>query len=141
METFIEKIVLGKETEEDIWTELYEICDREHSNCNNNCPVYRLNGSQIPNTEKSKCGCDCFKNGDAMMSFIQSKQPPDVRTDYHEILAVIYGILANTPRVKRYVDMSYLMAEVHHRIDWERVGDLETLHRKYGRTIKRITRA
>lgn len=53
---------------------LYEICDDEHAHCNNACPVYRLNGGSVPDTANDfnvNRGCDCFKNGTAMLKFIR----------------------------------------------------------------------
>jgi len=61
-------------SDKDIATELYEICDREHSSCNDSCPVYELNGSSAPDTAKDfkvNRGCDCFKNGTSMLEFIR----------------------------------------------------------------------
>jgi len=63
-------------TDADIETELYEICDREHSGCNSQCPVYRLNGNAVPDTAKDfnvNRGCDCFKSGTNMLKFIREK--------------------------------------------------------------------
>ena len=53
---------------------LYEICDDTHSSCDDGCPVYRLNGHEVPDTAKDfkvNRGCDCFKNGTAMLAFIR----------------------------------------------------------------------
>lgn len=60
-----------KVTEKDITSELSEICEREHSSCNSDCPVYELNGHEAPDTEENNRGCDCFKNGDKMLAFIR----------------------------------------------------------------------
>jgi hypothetical protein len=54
---------------EDIDAELFETCDRVHATCTDECPVFRLNGTQ-PDTKGS--GCDCFKNGAAMRRFIHA---------------------------------------------------------------------
>jgi len=71
------KVIQGKEvTEEDISTELYYICDRVHSSCDCDCPVFQLNNNKIPDTAKDfnvNRGCDCFKNGKAMLEFIRKK--------------------------------------------------------------------
>lgn len=48
--------------------QLYEICEREHSACNSNCPVFRANGDQIP---KMGNECSCFKSGRAMRLFLE----------------------------------------------------------------------
>ncbi len=94
-ETFIEKVILQQYTKEDMenealnknalllfsvltdqlsWdgikNELYEICDSVHASCDDNCPIYRLNGDKIPNRKRARGGCDCFKNGQAMLDFI-----------------------------------------------------------------------
>jgi len=63
-------------TDKDLAWELYDICDSVHSSCNSDCPVYELNGNSVPDTAndwKVNRGCDCFKNGDEMLSFIRSK--------------------------------------------------------------------
>ncbi len=77
MEDLIVKLVLGKKpTNKEIENQLYEICDSVHSSCDNGCPVYRLNGSEVPDTAKDfkvNRGCDCFKNGSAMRKFIIKK--------------------------------------------------------------------
>lgn len=70
------KLVKGKKpTKQEIANELYEICDREHSCCNDGCPVYRLNDSEILNDQQKpfeeNAGCDAFKNGSAMYDFIK----------------------------------------------------------------------
>ena len=70
----IEKLVLGEmPTIVEIQEELYEICDRTHSSCDSSCPVYRLNGNEVPDTAKDfkvNRGCDCFKSGKNMYEFI-----------------------------------------------------------------------
>ena len=65
----------GKLTDADIAHELHEICDREHSSCNYDCPVWRLNGGRAPGSNKpfvQNRGCDTFKNGKAMLAFIRA---------------------------------------------------------------------
>lgn len=62
-----------------IEAELYEICDREHSSCSTECPVYRLNGNFPVGHEKpfdTNGGCDCFKDGHEMFIFIKNKLEP-----------------------------------------------------------------
>ena len=70
----IEKVAKGEVvTDEEIAEGLYEICDREHSSCNDDCPVYKINGGPV-NPDKpfeENRGCDCFKNGHAMLRFIR----------------------------------------------------------------------
>ena len=68
------KILRGEHlTLADIHQELYEMCDREHASCNDECLVYRLNGSKVPNESGNRHGCDCFKSGHAMAMFIGKK--------------------------------------------------------------------
>lgn len=68
------KLIKGENpTEKDIEDELYEICDREHSVCSSECPVFFLNNNSTVNGHKPfdvNRGCDCFKNGKAMRTFI-----------------------------------------------------------------------
>jgi len=74
--SLIIKLALGKPiVPEDLVDNLYEICDREHSSCNVECPVFFLNGNKIP--EFIKAGsCDTFKNGTAMLDFIRNHPVP-----------------------------------------------------------------
>ena len=49
-----------------------------HSSCDSECPVYFLNGNEVPDTAKDfevNRGCDCFKSGSAMLKFIRENQP------------------------------------------------------------------
>jgi len=63
-----------KISDSDIANELYEICDREHAGCNNACPVFRLNGSEVVKPKKGyPYGCACFKSGSEMLKFIRKK--------------------------------------------------------------------
>jgi len=75
----IEKLVRDEEiSRKDIENELYEICDRTHSCCDESCPVYRLNGSECPGSDKpfdENRGCDTFKSGKAMYDFIKNSKP------------------------------------------------------------------
>lgn len=53
MSDLIIDLALGNPiSEQMIKDELFEICDREHSSCNPDCPVYFLNGNRY---------CDCHK--------------------------------------------------------------------------------
>lgn len=76
MEDLIVTLAKGKQvTEEQIKDELYEICDRVHSSCDSECPVYRLNNYEVPDTAKDfnvNRGCDCFKSGGNMLDFIRN---------------------------------------------------------------------
>jgi hypothetical protein len=71
------KIIKNDMLPEDmIKEELYDICDSVHASCNNECPVYELNGSKAPDSANDynvNLGCDCFKHGGAMLSFIKQK--------------------------------------------------------------------
>lgn len=77
MGELIEKLALGEKiTDKEIADGLYDICDSVHSRCSNDCPVYRLNGGSAPDTAndfKVNRGCDCFKDGTAMLKFIREK--------------------------------------------------------------------
>ena len=77
MEDLIVKLAKGEKiTDSDIEDGLYQICDNVHSSCDSSCPVYELNGNEVPDTAKDfkvNRGCDCFKNGAAMLEFIRSK--------------------------------------------------------------------
>jgi len=68
------KLVKGIDiTDQDLENELYQICDRVHSSCDSECPVYYLNNNEAPNTLPKNRGCDCFKNGRYMLEFIKTK--------------------------------------------------------------------
>lgn len=71
------KLAKGEKiTDSDLENELYDICDRVHSSCDYDCPVYELNGGEAPDTANdfdSNRGCDCFKSGKKMLSFIRNK--------------------------------------------------------------------
>ena len=70
----LERLVLGDEIIKlDIEIALCNICEREHVSCNDYCPVFRLNNSQKPGSNKpfkENRGCDCFKDGKKMYEFI-----------------------------------------------------------------------
>lgn len=72
-DSLILKLALGIEiSDNDIRSELQEICEREHSSCNSDCPVYFINGNTVPNHIKdNRDGCDCFKDGHKMLEFIR----------------------------------------------------------------------
>ena len=69
------KLAKGEKiTDADLESELYEICDRVHSGCDSECPVYAVNGNKVPDTAKDfkvNRGCDCFKSGKNMLDFIR----------------------------------------------------------------------
>ena len=58
--------------------ELYDICDKVHAACDDECPVYKLNGHKVLDPDnksfRENRGCDCFKNGRKMREFIRSKK-------------------------------------------------------------------
>lgn len=80
------KLITGKPiTNEEIAYELYEVCDREHAHCNDACPVYAMNGNKVLN-DIDKDGCDCFKNGTAMLNFIKTASLIDILINDEEYL-------------------------------------------------------
>jgi hypothetical protein len=71
MNTLILKLIAGEAiSDADIEDALYEICEREHSSCNDDCPVYCLLQRQ---QDFVGCVCPCFKNGAEMRKFIKSQ--------------------------------------------------------------------
>lgn len=78
MTTLLNKLIAGATvTDRDLADALYEICDNTHASCDNNCPVFEANGNKVPDTANDfnkNCGCDTFKNGMAMLTFIRSKK-------------------------------------------------------------------
>jgi len=70
-------VVRGQKiTDKDLANEFYEVCESVHASCDSECPVYRLNGNKVPDTAndfKANRGCDCFKNGTAMLKFTRKK--------------------------------------------------------------------
>jgi len=68
----IRRLVRGqKPLKRQIQDLLYEVCDDEHSSCNENCPVYALNCGPV-NPSRENCGCACFKSGQRMYDFIKA---------------------------------------------------------------------
>ncbi len=55
-------------TDEDIERELNGICDRTHSGCNRDCPVYLL----YDGTPGKGDYCSCHLNGAAMLSLLRA---------------------------------------------------------------------
>lgn len=56
--------------------ELSEICERTHFSCDGNCPVFAVN-NEVPDTAhdfNANRGCDCFKNGKAMLKFLKKNK-------------------------------------------------------------------
>ena len=75
MSLLMKLIKQEKITNEELSDELYDICERVHSSCDSDCPVYELNGNKAPNSESygEITGCDTFKSGRKMLYFIRSK--------------------------------------------------------------------
>ncbi len=72
MNEILMKLIQGQNvTDQEIQTELLEICERVHSSCDSECPVYAVNGSKIP-WDKNLQNCICFKDGKAMYDFIKA---------------------------------------------------------------------
>jgi len=70
--SILTKLVLGQTpTQEEIEEELAEVCEDTHAYCSDQCPVFELNGSKVPNKLRTKSRCDCFKNGKKMATFIK----------------------------------------------------------------------
>lgn len=76
MNELLAKAIAKEEIKDgDIEYALFEICEREHSSCNDECPVYEKNrGCFLASGRpfKENRGCDCFKNGPAMLKFLRS---------------------------------------------------------------------
>jgi hypothetical protein len=65
-----------KITDAAIEDELYCICEDQHASCNDECPIYEDNGHHPLGYKKpfsENRGCDCFKNGKAMLAYLRSK--------------------------------------------------------------------
>ena len=62
-------IVKEKVTDRNIADVLYEICEREHSSCSEECPVFEEYG-EIP-WNKTGENCKCFKDGKKMLEFLR----------------------------------------------------------------------
>jgi hypothetical protein len=76
MEDLIILIAKGEIITDDVIKEsLTNICWNVHSSCNDECPVYKLNGNKVPDTANNfnvNRGCDCFKDGNEMLKFIRT---------------------------------------------------------------------
>ena len=76
MNTILWKVIKGEKpiNDDDLAEALYEVCDAEHSGCNDECPVFEKNGHKAVGADKpftENRGCDCFKNGKAMLAFLR----------------------------------------------------------------------
>ena len=56
-----EKIILS---DQDAVNMLYDICNREHASCNNDCPIY---DQVLTLKQREKKTCPYFNNGNAML--------------------------------------------------------------------------
>ena len=66
--SLITKLITGQViSTSDIKSELCEICDREHSSCNEDCPVF-ANMTTIERNDPDFC--QCHKDGKKMLEFI-----------------------------------------------------------------------
>ena len=73
MNALLAKALAGQPaTDADIAESLFETCDNVHTGCDSTCPVYAANNNHVPNTTGNHGGCDCFKNGKAMLAFLRS---------------------------------------------------------------------
>ncbi len=70
MNTLLKKTINKEEIiDKDIEDELFEVCDREHASCNNECPVYE---KFCPDKSQS-WECPYFKNGKKMLEALRRK--------------------------------------------------------------------
>lgn len=74
MNDLLLNLALGKKVEEkDIENALAEVCDTVHSGCDGGCPVYAMNGHQVPwETKGDMENCSCFKDGKKMLAFLRA---------------------------------------------------------------------
>lgn len=64
-------IEVGTVDEDDLSNHLHDICDRVHSSCDWECPVYRMNGLSVPVGLAG--GCRVFKSGHEMLEFLRTE--------------------------------------------------------------------
>lgn len=76
--SLITKLAFGaKFTDVDLENELSDICDRVHSTCDSQCPVYAVNDGVPASFNftatpcKTRKACACYKNGEAMLAFLR----------------------------------------------------------------------
>lgn len=75
-EDLITKLALGKiPTQEEIEQALFEICDRVHASCDDECPVYRACDGVFPQETEhgQRYSCDGFKRGSEMAKILKAK--------------------------------------------------------------------
>lgn len=67
MSTVIIRSILGLPISAKLFeADLLDICEATHSSCNEDCPVFLINGCEVSdsaNDFKVNHGCDCFKDG------------------------------------------------------------------------------
>lgn len=69
---FLRAVIRGQPVSDHmIETELYEICDKVHSSCDGDCPVFRANGNKMLSVKAGDDECSCFKNGVKMLRFLR----------------------------------------------------------------------
>lgn len=76
MTELLEKLIANQPvTDADIASELYDICDRVHASCDSECPVFAKNGGAVGANKPFRInrGCDCFKDGKAMLEFLRKE--------------------------------------------------------------------
>jgi len=61
-------------TKEDVYEELYEICEREHSSCNSECLVYKLAIEEGEFSDTESNDCPYFKHGKSMFERLRGKK-------------------------------------------------------------------
>ena len=70
MNDFLKKAIFKEEiTDEDLANELYDVCDRVHSSCNNDCPIYDMHW-KVP-VKEWDWNCEYFKSGTKMLRAIR----------------------------------------------------------------------
>ena len=87
MNDILMKLINGKNiTDDDIANELYEICDRIHSTCSDECPIYKYAYNQS--------GCSCHKNGHKMLRILRgTPDREDVITFLNKQLTIVNSSL------------------------------------------------
>jgi len=74
MDDLLRTLIKGKKvTDEQIYDELFDMCDRVHCACDSNCIVYEINDYEIPLKKGKYEECMCFKNGKKMFDFIKER--------------------------------------------------------------------
>lgn len=58
---------------DEVFKAFYLVCDREHAECSDRCPVFKKHGG-TPNFRKTRMGCDCFKDGRKMYEYVSGME-------------------------------------------------------------------